>query len=267
MICAVGLVVGVTIIPYKYLVPMVVILGLLVTVSGFSTGAYIWSKGNNFAHYFKVAWALLLIGLVLGNLRALGIIPTNFFTAHAYQFGAVLEVLLLSFALARRIDIAQKEKAQAEYQMIRAQRESIMNLKRYQDLYDNAVAGMFQSNLQDRFIRVNGALASMFGYESPQEMVSQVSLISRDMAVDQMDMKAMFKLLLQEQTIMDRELKLRCKDGSYVWASMTVRTVLDAAGNVDHLEGSVVDITERKYAETYRQEEERRRMNCESSIR
>ena len=96
MICAVGLVVGVTIIPYKYLVPMVVILGLLVTVSGFSTGAYLWSKGNKFAHYFTVALALLLIGLVLGNLRALGIIPTNFFTAHAYQFGAVLEVLLLS---------------------------------------------------------------------------------------------------------------------------------------------------------------------------
>ena len=260
MICAIGLVVGVSIIPYKYLVPMVVILGLLVTVSGFSTGAYLWSKGNKFAHYFTVAWALLLIGLVLGNLRALGAIPSNFFTAHAYQFGAVLEVLLLSFALARRIDIAQKEKARAEYEMIRAQRESIMNLKRYQDLYDNAVAGMFQSNLQDRFIRVNAALANMFGYESPQEMVSQVSLISRDMAVDPLDMRIMFKQLLHEQTIMDRELKLRCKDGSFVWASMTVRTVLDVAGNVDHLEGSVVDITERKYAETYRQEEERRRM-------
>ncbi len=260
MILAVGLVIGVTVIPYKYLVPVVVALGLVVTISGFSTGAYLWSKGNKFAHYFTVAWALLLIGLVLGNLRALGIIPSNFVTAHAYQFGAVLEVLLLSLALARRIDIAQKEKAQAEKEMIRAQRESIMNLKRYQDLYDNAVAGMFQSNLQDRFIRVNSALATMFGYESPQEMVSQVSSISRDLAADKPDMDRLFHMLLKERSVMDRELKLRCKDGSYIWVSMTVRTVMDVAGNVDHLEGSVVDITERKFAENYRQEEERRRM-------
>ncbi|GLQ33111.1 7TM diverse intracellular signaling domain-containing protein [Litoribrevibacter albus] len=260
MIMAVGLVVGVTVIPYKYLVPMVVVLALVVTISGFSTGAYLWSKGNKFAHYFTVAWALLLVGLVLGNLRAIGIIPTNFVTAHAYQFGAVFEVLLLSLALARRIDIAQKEKALAEKEMIRAQRESILNLKRYQDLYDNAVAGMFQSNLQDRFIRVNGALANMFGYESPQEMVSQISSISHDLAADKPDMDELFRKLLREKSVMDRELKLRCKDGSYIWVSMTVRTVMDIAGNVDHLEGSVVDITERKYAETYRQEEERRRM-------
>lgn len=260
MIMAVGLVVGVTVIPYKYLVPMVVFLGLVVTISGFSTGAYLWSKGNKFAHYFTVAWALLLIGLVLGNLRALGLIPSNFVTAHAYQFGAVFEVLLLSLALARRIDIAQKEKALAEKEMIRAQRESILNLKRYQDLYDNAVAGMFQSNLQDRFIRVNAALASMFGYESPQEMVSQIASISRNLAVEKPDMDRLFQKLLREKSVMDRELKLRCKDGSYIWVSMTVRTVMDVAGNVDHLEGSVVDITERKFAESYRQEEERRRM-------
>jgi len=260
MLLSVGLVVGVTVIPYKYLVPMVVLVGLVVTISGFSIGAYLWSKGNKFAHYFTVAWALLLVGLVLANLRALGVIPTNFITTHAYQFGAVLEVLLLSLALARRIDIAQKEKALAETEMIRAQRESILNLKRYQDLYDNAVAGMFQSNLQDRFIRVNSALANMFGYDSPQEMVSQVHSISRVLAADKQDMDSMFKQLLNKRSVMDRELKLVRKDGSFIWVSMTVRTVLDVSGHVDHLEGSVVDITERKHAETYRQEEEQRRM-------
>lgn len=260
MLLSVGLVVGVTVIPYKYLVPMVVLVGLVVTISGFSIGAYLWSKGNKFAHYFTVAWALLLVGLVLANLRALGVIPTNFITTHAYQFGAVLEVLLLSLALARRIDIAQKEKALAETEMIRAQRESILNLKRYQDLYDNAVAGMFQSNLQDRFIRVNSALANMFGYDSPQEMVSQVHSISRILAADKQDMDSMFKQLLNKRSVMDRELKLVRKDGSFIWVSMTVRTVLDVSGHVDHLEGSVVDITERKHAETYRQEEEQRRM-------
>lgn len=260
MIMSVGLIIGVTVIPYKYLVPIVVLLGLVVTISGFSTGAYLWAQGNKFAHYFTVAWALLLVGLVLANLRALGVIPSNFVTTHAYQFGAAFEVLLLSLALARRIDIAQKEKNQAELEMIRAQRESILNLKRYQDLYDNAVAGMFQSNLQDRFIRVNTALATMFGYASPQEMVTQIGSISSDMAADKPELDMLFETLLNERSVMDKELKLRCKDDSYIWVSMTVRTVYDAAGHVDHLEGSVVDITERKYAETYRQEEERRRM-------
>jgi PAS domain S-box-containing protein len=260
MFTALAMVVGVAVIPYKVLVPTVVLLSLIVTISGFSTGAYLWRRGNKFAHYFTVAWALLLVGLVLGNLRALGVIPSNFLTVHAYQFGAVLEVMLLSLALARRIDIAQKDKATAEKAMIRAQRESILNLKRYQDLYDNAVAGMFQSNLQDRFIRVNGALAKMLGYASPQEMVSQVATITGDLAADKSDMDALFRRLLNEKSVMDRELKLRCKDGQYIWVSMTVRTVLDTLGNVDHLEGSVVDITERKFAESYRQEEERRRM-------
>jgi PAS domain S-box-containing protein len=262
LIAAVGLLVGVTVLPYKYLVPGVVVLGLLITISGFVTGAYLWRKGNAFAHYFTVAWALLLIGLVLGNLRALGAIPSNFFTVHAYQLGAVCEVLLLSFALARRIDTAQKEKAQAEKAMIEAQRESILNLKRYQDLYDNAAAGMFQSDLTDRFIRVNGALATMFGYESPQQMVSEVKAISTTIAFDTVEMNKLFKDLLRRKTVMDREIKVYRQDRSVIWVAMTVRTVLNEHGDVDHLEGSVVNITERKDAEQFRQEEERKRMKA-----
>ena len=69
-----------------------------------SLGVYRWYQGETTARYYTTASASLLVGGVALALNKLGIIPKNLFTDYSAQFGSALEVILLSFALADRIN-------------------------------------------------------------------------------------------------------------------------------------------------------------------
>ncbi|CAG4994567.1 Adaptive-response sensory-kinase SasA [Dyadobacter sp. CECT 9275] len=62
------------------------------------------------AKFYLVAWVIFLIGIVLFTLRNLNILPYNIFTNYTMQAGTAIEVILLSFALADKINILKKEK-------------------------------------------------------------------------------------------------------------------------------------------------------------
>jgi ActR/RegA family two-component response regulator len=46
---------------------------------------------------------------------------------------------------------------------------------RYRNIFENAVEGIFQSSLEGRYLSVNPAMARIMGYESPEEMMQQVT--------------------------------------------------------------------------------------------
>ncbi|WP_220272010.1 diguanylate cyclase [Crenobacter cavernae] len=81
------------------------------------------------ARYFLLAWTLLLAGVAMMALRNLGWLPTNALTSHAMQVGSALEMLLLSFALADRIQTAHSEKEQAQAEAI-ATKETMLDVLR-----------------------------------------------------------------------------------------------------------------------------------------
>jgi class 3 adenylate cyclase len=68
------------------------------------------------ARYYLIAWFALILGIAAYSLKAFGVLPTNFFTHWGVQIGAVMEMFLLSLALADKINTlkAEKEKAQRE---------------------------------------------------------------------------------------------------------------------------------------------------------
>lgn len=90
--------------------------GLLVSNVALLSGVVSWRRGHAGARFFLLAWALLLVGVGIMALRNFGWAPTNFFTYYAMQIGSTLDLLLLSFALADRINTlrAEKESVQAE---------------------------------------------------------------------------------------------------------------------------------------------------------
>ncbi len=53
-----------------------------------------------------------------------GLIPANVFTNYTMQIGSAIEAILLSFALADRINILKKEKAQSQAQALEASLEN-----------------------------------------------------------------------------------------------------------------------------------------------
>jgi hypothetical protein len=71
-----------------------------------------------------VAWSIFLIGVSVYVMKDLGVLPYNNFTLYTMPIGSALEVVLLSFALADRINILQQENEQVQAEKIAALREN-----------------------------------------------------------------------------------------------------------------------------------------------
>jgi diguanylate cyclase (GGDEF)-like protein len=78
------------------------------------SGILRWGQGYSSARYYTIAWSSMLLGGVILALNKFNIIPRNFFTENAIQLGSVLEVILLSFALAERLNQEKKERFEAQ---------------------------------------------------------------------------------------------------------------------------------------------------------
>jgi len=100
----------------------------VISVLGFATAAVATGtavsallRGYRPARYFLLAWAGLLFFILFGALRNFALVPTNFFTIYGLHIGFALDVLLLSFALADRINTLRRERAQAHAASLEAQ--------------------------------------------------------------------------------------------------------------------------------------------------
>jgi len=81
-------------------------------------------QGYRPARYFIIAWIIFILGLTLYALRNFGILPFNAFTNFALPVGSVVEILLLSFALADRINVLKQEKELSQQQAFLAMTEN-----------------------------------------------------------------------------------------------------------------------------------------------
>jgi diguanylate cyclase (GGDEF)-like protein len=63
---------------------------------------------------FTFAWLVLMIGTMVFTLMLTGVLPFNFLTAYSQMFGMVVEMILLSFALAYRINLAHEQREHAQ---------------------------------------------------------------------------------------------------------------------------------------------------------
>ena len=123
------------------------------------------------------------------------------------------------------------------------------SLERYASIVHNAVGGIFQSTPAGRYLLVNPALAGMYGYASPEELLSQVQDISRVIYVDPAVRDEFKRLMEQAGEVRGLEYQVRRKDGEIIWVSESSRAVCDAEGDVLYYEGFVENITRRKRAE------------------
>ncbi|MEO9806438.1 MAG: 7TM diverse intracellular signaling domain-containing protein [Reichenbachiella sp.] len=82
---------------------------ILFTITAIYAGIMAYRNGSHYAKYYLMGWTLLLLSVLLYTLMIVGYIERNYFTANFYLIGSVLEVLLLSFALADRYNYLQTE--------------------------------------------------------------------------------------------------------------------------------------------------------------
>ena len=85
------------------------------------------------SRYFVIAWSAFLCGIITISLKTYGILPSVFITNYAIQIGSAMEVILLSLALADRINIMRQEKEEI-------QKIAIENLRKSDRLKDEFLA-------------------------------------------------------------------------------------------------------------------------------
>lgn len=89
------------------------------------TSYYVYFKKNfKPAGFYLIAWSILLIGAILFVLKDYGIIPYNNFTIYLLQIASAIEVMLLSFALADKINYFKRENETAQVQALNASLEN-----------------------------------------------------------------------------------------------------------------------------------------------
>src|SRR5262249_25561171 len=99
------------------------------------------------------------------------------------------------------------------------------------------------------YLLANVALARIYGYESPTELMANITDIAKKLYVESTRRDEFIRLMQERDTLTAFESKIYRKDETIIWISENCRAVRDADGNLMYYEGTVEDITERKRAE------------------
>jgi len=118
---------------------------------------------------------------------------------------------------------------------------------KFRGIFENAVEGIFQVSIEGRYLSANPAMASIFGYDSPEELVAALSNTSP--YVERERREQFLELMEERGQVQAYESQARRKSGRVIWISENARKVVDKSGKTLHYEGFVEDITLRKEAE------------------
>ena len=112
--------------------------------------------------------------------------------------------------------------------------------KKYRALVDNALVGVYKTNLKGDILYVNEALAKMLEFESPGEMMSENVV---DRYKDSKDREFLIDTLKKYGRITDFEFEQLTKTGK------TRHALLTATRDDDAISGMILDVTDRKHVE------------------
>ena len=135
-------------------------------------------------------------------------------------------------------------------QDITARKESNQALReverRYYNLFENAIEGIFRTTIDGQYLDANPALAKIYGFDSPAELIAQLKDIGNQLYVEPSRRDEFMALAKARGSVSGFESQVYRKSGEVIWISENARAVFDEAGHVACYEGTVEDITERK---------------------
>ncbi|MGY6519724.1 MAG: sensor domain-containing protein [Lysobacteraceae bacterium] len=119
----------------------------------------------------------------------------------------------------------------------------------YRALYLAAAEGIYRSLPGGGFIDVNPAMARIFGFDGPDEMLRSVGRNAASVYVDRDQVDDIHARLSQGKRIKGERIRVRRADGQVIWISENARAVTGPQDQVLFYEGTVVDITAQVNAE------------------
>lgn len=119
----VGHYLSILVLPYNQFLVLSSLLALIVSACLALVGPIEWFRGNRIAKYYTFAWGCLIVSMLYTASYKLGWFDYNFFGEFGMQMGSALEALLLTLALAERLNSERRSKEDAMLYALQAARE------------------------------------------------------------------------------------------------------------------------------------------------
>jgi PAS domain S-box-containing protein len=156
------------------------------------------------------------------------------------------EGTLLSLAaavlLVATVFLLRREAGQGSRRMTAAE-------KTHRAFFDHAIEGIFRTTPEGRYVDANPALARIYGYDSPQDLVEGLTDIAGQLYVAPGRREAFRDLLQAHDVVTDFVSEIRRRDGTTIWISENARAVRNWTGQLVFYEGTVEDVTGKVGAE------------------
>ena len=137
-------------------------------------------------------------------------------------------------------DITERQRAQDALQQAEA---------KYRSIFEQALEGIFQVGPDGQLIGANPALAAMYGYANPEQMMAFVLNVHQQLYVDTQQRQQLLEQLARDFAVEAHESEVRHRNGSTFWVSENWNAVQDSSGQLLYYVGTVENITARKVVE------------------
>jgi PAS domain S-box-containing protein len=212
--------------------------GLAVTIDGAPHSVFV--KALNPGSHFPLAYEVCAFPLAEKMARLSGIR----WKIVASGVALLVAGLAACHFAARRFaaPVAKLAEVSAENAAQRERAEAALELteQKYRAIFENAVEGIFVIAPDGRFVSANPALARILGHESPAQLLAEPAESAR--------FAPLLRAVERDGTSAAIESEFVRRDGGRIWVSQRARAVRDGEGRLQHFEGTLEDVTERKRA-------------------
>jgi len=164
------------------------------------------------AKTFALAWLALVISLTLLSLSIYNVIPSNPYTRQAYSFGGLLELVIISLALARQINQSIVEKNQAL-------EASETHLSKYLEMVTQSPAGIFSCNGNGAVINHNPAFLKILDIKENE--VDQFNLF-KQLSKEANEIYPLIEQIKQGESIIGLPLLCKTFNSQDKWLTITL---------------------------------------------
>ncbi len=202
----------------------------------------------------KMAYVVGLpeIGCYIGTgmyMKRIILVQKDILTKVNHAFISVFIAFLVPISVSIFFILGRNKQLLAEIEIRKKSEEHLQKSEeKYRSIFEDAVEGIYQTAPEGRFISVNPTLARMAGYENPQEMINTITSPNQYYA-DSSEREKLLKIIHQTGFVRDHIVRMKRKDGSVFWASVSSRIVKNASGGTLYYEGTVEDMSAKRQAE------------------
>ncbi|HET7707443.1 MAG TPA: EAL domain-containing protein [Thermoanaerobaculia bacterium] len=169
--------------------------------------------------------------------------PTTF--RHMKKDGTLIHVDISSF----EFRLSSKRMRLVIAHDVTEQRRAEQRLRdseaRYRLLFERNLAGVYRTTVDGHVLDCNEAFARIFGYDTREEMLTHSA---RSLYFDNEERDRIITMLREQKSITNHEARMRRRNDTAVWVLENM-TLLEGETDPGIIEGTVIDITERKYAQ------------------